>query len=208
MYIKNTISEYDIEHANISILLAKGVFDKKEYDKYVKMNKKTRNVKIGLLIKENKHIYDVIQDGFKEYIEEFILQNKLDPENNIVEINHDAVWVTGRLPTKTQFDNVVFRQKQTYTSYYGIKIKGNIFKIYINTLTDEYGVRNFTPNNLEIFNELLDILRDYEYEDNEKVYERLHSLLRQKVPNINYDNELIPGIKNDTIFKKMIKDLI
>ena len=208
MYIKNTISEYDIEHANISILLAKGIFDKKEYDKYVNMDKKTRNVKIGLLIKEKNYIYDVIQNGFKEYIEEFILQNKLDPENNIIEINHDAVWVTGRLPTKTKFDNVVFRHKQTYTSYYGIKIKGNIFKIYINTLTDDYGVRNFTPNNLEIFNELLDILRDYEFEDNEKVYERLHSLLRKKVPGINYDNELIIGIKNETIFRKMIKDLI
>ena len=107
MYIKNTISEYDIEHANISILLAKGIFDKKEYDKFVKMDKKTRNVKIGLLIKEKNYIYDVIQNGFKEYVEEFILQNKLDPENNIIEINHDAVWVTGRLPKKTKFDTLL-----------------------------------------------------------------------------------------------------
>lgn len=208
MYIKNTISEYDIEHANISVLFAKGIFNKKEYEKYVKMDKKTRNVKIGLLIKEKKFIYDIIQEGFKEYIEEFILQNKLDPENNIVEINHDAVWVTSRIPKKTKFDNIVFRQKQTYTSYYGIKIKGNIFKIYINTMTDDYGVRNFTPNNIEIFNEILDILRDYEFEDNEKVYERLHALLRRKVPDINYERELIIGVKNETIFRKMIKDLI
>lgn len=205
MYITSIISEYDIRKCNISILYDTSHINKKEYDRISKMEKLERNVLIGNMMKEDKKIYDIIKDGQKKYTELLIKENNLS-ESNVYEINHDAVWVIGRICKKLKFgNNITFVRKQTYTSLYDFKIKNSHYKVYYNSGTGEFAARNFTPNNEELMDILKKIMIDMEYNDTNAVYHRLHKTLA-KID--TYKDELIKGISNKIVFQRFVKDLI
>ena len=204
MYITSIISEYDIRKCNISILYDTSHITKKEYDRISKMEKIERNVLIGNMMKEDKKIYDIIKDGQNKYTELLIKENNLS-ESNVYEINHDAVWVIGRLCKKLKFGNITFVRKQTYTSMYDFKIKNTHYKVYYNSGTGEFNTRNFTPNNDQLMDILKKIMIDMEYNDVNSVYHRLHKTLA-KID--TYKEELIKGMSNKIVFQRFIKDLI
>lgn len=211
MYIKNRISEYDIRQANVSVLYSLKILNEREYKEYLEMDKYKRNVKIGLLIKERPEIYRILQDNFAKYIDLFIVNNKLDMTNNVLEINKDAIWVIGRMPEITKFENdiIEFVCKQTFTSMYSCKVKRGVdFQFFYNSITEDYNIRNFSSKNDSLLDCIIDIMKDYEYDDIDSVYNKLHFLKMKKIEGVNYNIPLIEGIKNNDILNKMIKDLL
>lgn len=205
MYINSIISEYDIRKCNISILYDTSLITKKEYDRLSKMDKLDRNIHVGNMMKEDKKIYETIRDGQKKYTELLIEKNKLT-KDNVYEVNHDAVWVVGRICKYLKFgDNIEFVMKQRYSSFYVFKIKNMYYKVYYNSDNDELFTRNFTPNNEELLEVLKNVLIDLEYNDTNSVYHKLHKTLAHID---DYKEELIKGVSNRIVFQRFIKDLL
>ena len=153
----------------------------------------------------DKKIYNIIKEGQKKYTDLFKEVNELS-QDNVYEVNHDAVWVVGKVCKHLKFgDNIEFVMKQSYSSFYVFKIKNVHYKIYYNSDTDKIFTRNFTPNNDDLLEVIRRVLLDLEYNDTNAVYHKLH----KKLAHIeDYKEELIKGVSNRIVFQRFIKDLI
>ena len=117
--ISRFIREYDMSKSNISILLYKGYINQSEFDYYASLPKLQRQIKIGLLLRDNPDVSELLKEGMIEIRNKFIIENGLD-ETNVLSIKNDAFFVIDKVPNKLKFDNVEFREKNVYTSYYCI----------------------------------------------------------------------------------------
>lgn len=126
------IREYDIAKANISILLSKGLISYEQYNYYYNLPPDQRKIQIGCLQRDNKEINEGLKKGFAEYRKLFFESNDLT-YNDILSIKKDAIFIIDKIPRNTQFDHVVFRQKNEYTSYYRYSFMYNHYEfLYLN----------------------------------------------------------------------------
>ena len=123
--VSNYIREYDIQKANISILLSEGMISQDEYDYYHNMNSDTRKVALGCLQRDNEDIKKCLNDGFVKYRKLFFEANDIQDEH-LLSINKDSICLINKVPKYTLFNKVLFRPKEVYTSYY----KYNRYGIY------------------------------------------------------------------------------
>lgn len=112
-FVLGNIFEYDITKANISILLAMGSITEEQYIQYANMSGLERKIKIGLLLKANPELIQVLEDGFKEARRLLVVNNNIQDEE-IISIKKDALFVT-RYISNTQFGPVHFVQKNLYS---------------------------------------------------------------------------------------------
>ena len=205
MYIRDVITEYDIEHANISIMLDINYINEKTYKEMEKMDKKKRVVKVGLMMKEDRNLYNLLQTGFNKYIDLFIINNKIET-SNILEINHDAIWLIGRLPKILEFNKIRFIQKNKFTSLYQCNIKKAPIQFFYDSEKDKIKTRGFNNETSDLLDKIKEILLDKEFGDEDSVYTKLHQLNKEVKKN-KYE-EMVNNIKNTTILNRMIKDLL
>lgn len=114
-YVSGRIVEYDIKSANISMLKRFNRIDDNFYNYLKNLPKIDREIEIGLLIKNNKSIYDTIRDGIKIYKQKLVETNNID-DSKIIRIANDAVYINSPLDLQyTVFDNIIeFKQKAIY----------------------------------------------------------------------------------------------
>lgn len=110
------IREYDIRKANINILYKKGVIDIDEYNYYLNLPRFDREYQIGMKIRKDKSIQQVLDEGIIEAKKLLFESNGLE-DYDIVSIKNDAVFVLNKDLKYTKFDNIEFVNKNTYTSY-------------------------------------------------------------------------------------------
>lgn len=115
--INHKIYEYDISKANINILLYKGVLDINEYNRIYNLPRINRQKEIGIMILKDRNIEKIINSGIIEMREKFLLSNNIS-DNDILSCKNDAIFVINKVPSYTKFDNVEFKLKNTYTSFY------------------------------------------------------------------------------------------
>lgn len=198
----NNIAEYDIKNAGQTALYQEGLIDEKLYKELISYDRKTRQVKTGLLIKENKEWYDIQVSVFKKYIDKFIKLNKIK-DYQILEIVKDGLWIIGRKPYTLKFDKIEFIKKQEYTSVFIYK---KIY-FYVDSFNDTIHVRGVNSDN-EVF---LDIIKDIliKNEFDIELYDKLHEILGNlKDDELYYGDNLGVNIKNINIIKKLIKEVI
>ena len=121
-FIKSaSIKEYDIEAAGLNILIAKKMLTDKQIEYYSNLPKKERNIKLGLLQrgKDGRPYAKAVSDGLKEYRLKFFEANNID-ENKVLSIRRDAIFVVNTNIKEKRFDNIRFRAKNTYSTYYQI----------------------------------------------------------------------------------------
>lgn len=116
-----SIREYDISKANINILLWKNKIDKETYDYLYSSPRDVRQYIVGNMQK-NESINQALMDGFQECRKMFLDSNGLN-EMDILSIRKDAIFVINKIPSITQFDNIVFIPKNMYTSYISLNKK-------------------------------------------------------------------------------------
>lgn len=202
MIIRNSICEFDIKNAGITILYEKGILTKKEYLYYINLDKDTRVIKTGLLLKDNPKYYDIQMAGFREYMDKFILANKIK-KYSVYEIAKDALWIIGRQPKLLKFDNIEFVKKREFTSFF--KFRKVIF--YVNSRTDIIDIRGSNPKDNIFLNVIKDILIKYEYEVD--LYTKLHKI--RNILNDNpkyYGDNVIKNIDNIKIINRLIKEIL
>lgn len=113
--INGEIIEYDIKAAGLNLAKEFGYIDKKILEKLEQMDKKDRNIHLGLLKKNNEQLSKKENEAFIEARRQFIVTNKLDVED-IVAIKRDAIFVSRRCNIR-KFGNIEFIAKNKYTSY-------------------------------------------------------------------------------------------
>lgn len=115
--ISTYIREYDISKANINILYKYGVINKQQYDTYNIMNRNARQISIGLLLRDNPQVNDILKNGIMEAKRMLFEANNIQ-EEDVLCIKNDAVFIINKIPTITKFDNIEFSLKNVYTSFY------------------------------------------------------------------------------------------
>lgn len=202
MIIKNSICEFDIKNAGVTILYQKGILTKKEYLYYINLDKNTRVIKTGNLLKDNPSYYKIQMDGFKEYMDKFILANKIK-KYSVYEIAKDALWIIGRQPRILKFDNVLFVKKREFTSFF--KYRKIIF--YVNSSTNIIDIRGSNPSDDKFLNIIKDILIKYEFGID--LYDKLHSIRNNLIDDsLYYGEPVIKGIDNIKIIERLIKEIL
>lgn len=202
MIIKNSICEFDIKNAGVTILYQKGILTKKEYLYYINLDKNTRVIKTGNLLKDNPSYYKIQIDGFKEYMDKFILANKIK-KYSVYEIAKDALWIIGRQPQILKFDNVLFVKKREFTSFF--KYRKIIF--YVNSSTNIIDIRGSNPKEDKFLNIIKDILIKYEFGID--LYDKLHSIRNNLIDDsLYYGEPVIKGVDNIKIIERLIKEIL
>lgn len=120
--INSIIRDYDISKANISILRKKGIFSQEQYEYYYNLPKKDREIQVGLYLRDHKEHSKELSLGFKECRQEFFDLNDIK-EYEVLSIEKDSVKLINKIPQYTELSGgVVFVNKDTYTSFYNIKV--------------------------------------------------------------------------------------
>lgn len=175
--ISNYIREYDISKANISILFNKKFLSEEEYYYYLNLPKQDREVLIGKMMLQKPEISEIIQEGIKEFKNKFIQVNEFE-DSDILSIKNDAIFIINKVPKITVFENVEFKLKNIYTSYYKI----NNLELYygFNQMTQEevLDVKGIKDSILSLhMNYFADLLKTLFYEAQTSTIEETISLL-------------------------------
>jgi hypothetical protein len=206
--IGGLIAEYDIAHAGATAILELKGIDIYEY--LMKLDKKTRNIKIGLMMREEKGLSDKVNELMLKYLNIFIKENKIKPQN-IIHTTRDSIFVYNKIPIKTIFDHVEFVNKDgAYSSMFRINNYTFLFdsmsgKITVKGIKDEIVekspfLHNFLINFLyiiescqkngdqKIFNILKYMRNKYLQNNNNNIYK---DLLNENKLGIRFNGELI-----------------
>ena len=133
-YLINTyIREYDLSKANINALLYTNRISQEEYNRFLDMDKKNREISIGLMIRNDRSIYKDIQKGIIEAKRKLFLNNFID-NFEVVSIKNDAVFIHGRALQFTQFSPFDFKLKNEYTIYLQLQE----LEVYYGDTIDQY----------------------------------------------------------------------
>lgn len=114
--INNYIREYDLSAANINALYTNGYFDKSTYDLFKSYDKKKREVEIGLLIKRDSRVYEIISSGIIN-AKKLLFESNNIQDNEVLTIKNDAVFIISKELINTVFGNYEFKCKNLYNTY-------------------------------------------------------------------------------------------
>ena len=159
-YIKDTlISEYDIKSAGFSVIKYKKLLPDDIIEKLENMNKLSRNIQIGLYMREQKTLAKEINDTLAEVRKEFIIQNNLE-EEDILSIKKDAIFVIRKKPTNLLiFGYFQFRPKDVFTSYMNLNNK----EFYYSSLDKSFLIKGLSETRDYMYGEKIDDI-DYDTE--------------------------------------------
>lgn len=135
------IKEYDIKSAGFNMLIAAKAIDQKTINYLNSLPKQKRKVVEGLMQRENKELTKVINEGLCKYRRLFIEANGLEDEQ-ILTVKRDAIFVINAKIKQSKFDNVEFRPKNSYTSYYYI----DGIEYYYSPINDTLDYKNLADN--------------------------------------------------------------
>lgn len=152
-YVSGHIYEYDIQRANITMLLKSKMISQETYDKLSRLPKNDREVAVGLMIRDNKRFYSVIAEGIKEAKKDLIERNHVAIVD-IVRIANDALFLKRQVGTTTANPNFYlcrdgmakFVQKNEYTTM----LKLGALIIFYNSYTCDIRVIGIKDRELEL----------------------------------------------------------
>lgn len=117
--IGGTIAEWDIKAAGATAIFElKG---KETYDYLMSLEKKERNIKIGLMMRSEPGLSEKVNGLMLKYLNMFVTENKIKV-TNLINTSRDSITIYNKLPMKTKFGHVEFRNKDgIFSSMYRIK---------------------------------------------------------------------------------------
>ena len=118
LVINSEIIEWDIKSANISLIKEYSLLPESIIKKIPIDNKEKREKYVGILMRDNKDFSKNLEKKFDDVINEFISQNTLDKDYDIIGIKRDAVFVVSKKINYSKIgDNIVFVPKNIYHAY-------------------------------------------------------------------------------------------
>lgn len=153
------IREYDISKANINVLYSKGIINYQVYNTLYNADRMYRQIYIGMMIKNDSTIQEILSEGIIEYKQKFFEENDIN-DNDIISIKNDAVFVLNKVPKILNFNNITFVHKNTYTSF----MRLNELEIYYgnNMESEIIDVKGIKDIDLELYHmDFLDIIINF-----------------------------------------------
>lgn len=195
MLYTGRIVEYDIEHANISVLYDKGLITTENYLLLKETKKSLRNEVIGKLILDNKNVWEEISSGVKEAMRKFVRMNKIT-KAKVIEVVTDAIWLRDCDVKHTRItDCIMFVPKNECS----LMLK--LDKISIYKKPDSIMVRGGRINKEhESYHYMLQFLTALENRET-KLLQRTYTRLRKSL--IGAESKLISSVENNELIKQI-----
>lgn len=124
--ISKFIREYDMSKANINVFYKYGCITSHEYNYYCNCGRDERERAMGILQLKKPELKQILAKGIIEAKKMLFEANNLQ-DQDILMIKNDAVLVINKNLAYTTFDNIEFKNKNIYTSYY---ILGDYLRAY------------------------------------------------------------------------------
>jgi len=166
-YILDTnIVEFDIEKANINVLLYTKTISEETYWQLYNLPKIDREITVGRMIRRNPNMSSILKEGIQEARHRLFEQLQLD-NNNVLAINNDAVFVLFNGPysaSDVQVNELIkFKVKGYYRSFYYLNKKQ--FYYSYNPVTNQEGldIKGIGDYGIEKCNKFIKILCDIFY---------------------------------------------
>jgi hypothetical protein len=173
--ISNEIVEYDIQSAGFNLLKKYKLVDENKIKHLESLDKKTRQVQIGLYIKYDKELGKKLNIKFVEIRKWFFEQNNLQ-DDEVLSIKKDAI-MTLRRCLNTELDNIKFVEKNIYTSYYHINNKEFYYNkdvVHVKGIDDEllklheeymldFLYNFFKMNEISKKKKVIELIKDFSY---------------------------------------------
>lgn len=163
--VSASIQEYDLEKANISILLERGVISRKQYEYYANMPKRQREITVGCFLRDHPTVIEELKSGFISARRGFLVENSIS-EENILYIDKDSITTINCDAKKTRLsDTLNFRKKNVYHSFYRVFEVDLLY--YHDGVNEKYRLKNapYTMmDRIDSFkNGILDLLLEISY---------------------------------------------
>ena len=130
------IIEYDIQSAGLSISKEYRLLPEETIRQLEVMEKSQRNVRMGLLRRDDKVYSKRLSEKFTEVRKVFIMMNNLsDPD--ILTVKNDAIFTIGEQQA-LKFGSIVFRAKNRYHSY--IRLLDDKIEVFFGDAIDVKGM--------------------------------------------------------------------
>lgn len=137
--VSTEIVEYDMKSAGFNLTKYYKLLDQDKIDYLSTLQKKHQTIQIGLYQKEDKVYRKALKEAFADMRRKFFEANDIQDED-VISIKKDAIFLT-RHCQNTEFGNVLFATKNTYSSYYYM---GNL-ELYVgNNKLDVKGIKDDT----------------------------------------------------------------
>lgn len=114
--IDGIISEFDIKSAGSTAM--REIYGDELYNELMSMDKLQRNIKIGLIMRDTPGLSEKVNSLMLKYLNKFIEINDIK-QRNIIMTTRDSIVLYNKIPLKTTFNNVEFRNKEgMFSSFY------------------------------------------------------------------------------------------
>lgn len=194
-YLKNNIiTEYDIHSAGLNILRDSNLLTQDQYEYFLSLDKKNRNIELGNLQRENPKLIEGLNDGFYWARKIFCEKNNISTDD-ILSIKKDAIFVINSdefIDGKIS-EHVEFSKKSTYDSFIKLENKEH----YLTQDSRELVVKKYkhevVSRQRDYFFKLIKdlLLYDY-YNDSDSIYTTLatfkYNYVTKKLPVEYYCN--------------------
>lgn len=178
-FLKASIREYDMKSAGFNILKNANVLSEGEISYLEQLDKKERNIKIGIMQRDNKKIKKIITQGFVEYRKKFFEANDIK-DSDVLAIKKDAIFLINRPIHNTEFGYVKFELKNKYSSYYYLDKKELYFKNGMVSRIDVKGIhKNKLHRHVKFMRELIKIFKLVETSDSDKVIDAIRKFAKK-----------------------------
>lgn len=175
--VNSDIIEYDIKHANTSLMRYYDLYPSEKLDAIDKMSKAKREYTVGMLCRDDKSLSKKLSKSFDDIMTTFLETNDLT-EDDLLSIKKDAAFVINRKVKTRIFGCVEFAIKNVYCAY--IKIPCYEFYIKKDKTTDVKGIGDrdaldlHKSGILEFVNTAVEL---YSKQDAEELSEYLHEFV-------------------------------
>ena len=115
LLINCQITEYDIESGNTSMMRHYQLVDEDTINHLERMPKEERVISVGLLQRNNREFAKMLEASFNKSVDQFLAQNDLDKDVDVLSIRKDAVFVVNKPVNHPNIGkHIHFRPKHIY----------------------------------------------------------------------------------------------
>jgi hypothetical protein len=173
--ISNEIVEYDIKSAGFNLTKKFKLLDEEKISYLESLDKKRRQVQLGLYQKEEKEFGKRLNQAFVE-IRKWFFENNNVNDQDVLSIKKDAIVMLRRC-VNTELDNIIFVEKNIYTSYYYLNEKEFYYNkdiIHVKGISDDllelhkkymldFLFTFFQMNELSSRKKVIELVRDFAF---------------------------------------------
>lgn len=197
LMLRKSIREYDMSEAGFSLIKEYSLLPKKKIN-YLQNNftKEERTKKIGKMMIYDSELAENLMECFIDIRRIFFEGNDIS-DNEVLSIKKDAIFVIGRTCDKLEFgDNIIFKPKNKYTSYFYL---GNC-EFYYSSYKNLLDVKGVSNKENPLLDDIKNIIRYNEVMDKNKIYKYLKEF-RNDYLNLELELESYRELNSRNSFK-------